>query len=58
MPCRLDSPDDSIPKSGMAVLPSNTQPASRMRAGAGASAACGGAWSLARVPIGAGSPWV
>jgi hypothetical protein len=57
-PCRLERPDDSMPKSGMVVLPRITQPASRARAAGGASALCGAASSLARVPIGAGSPRV
>src|SRR5712692_8682226 len=42
----------------MVVLPRITQPASRSRAAGGASAACPGASSLARVPIGDGSPRV
>ena len=42
----------------MVVLPRITQPASRAREAGGASAVCGGASSLARVPIGAGSPRV
>src|SRR5207237_9295712 len=37
----------------MVVLPRSTQPASRTRAAGGASAACGGASPLARVPIAA-----
>src|SRR5690349_19399843 len=42
----------------MVVLPRMTQPASRARAAGGASAGWGGASSLARVPIGEGSPLV
>jgi hypothetical protein len=58
MPWMLESPEDSMPKSGMVVLPRITQPPSRTRAAGGASAACGGASSFALVPIGAGSPLV
>jgi hypothetical protein len=58
MPCRLETPEESMPKSGMVVLPRITQPASRTRAAGGASALCDGASSFARVPIGAGSPRV
>ena len=54
----LDSPEDSMPKSGMVVLPRITQPASRSLAEGGASAGCGVASSFALVPIGAGSPLV
>src|SRR5258705_4027858 len=42
----------------MVVLPRIPAPASRMRAAGGASSACAGASSFARVPIGAGSPRV
>src|SRR5258708_5564070 len=58
MPCMLDSPEDSMPKSGIVVLARITQPASRSRAAGGASAGCGAASSFALVPIGAGSPLV
>src|SRR5262245_36048635 len=57
-PWMLDSPEDSMPKSGMVVLPRITQPASRTRAAGGASAGCGAVSWFAAVPIGAGSPLV
>src|SRR5258708_36953669 len=57
MPCMLDSPEDSIPKSGIVVLPRITQPASRTRAAGGASAAAGTS-SVAAVPSGDGTPAV
>ena len=57
MPCTEELPDDSMPKSGIVVLPSSTQPASRARAADGASSALG-AMELAAQPIGAGSPLV
>src|ERR1700730_10079863 len=55
MPCRLETPDASMPKSGIVVLPSRTQPASRSRAAGGASAALG-VMSPAAVPTGVGMP--
>ena len=58
MPWMLDTPADNMPKSGMVVLPRITQPASRSLAAGGASAGCGAASSFARVPMGAGSPFV
>src|SRR5271169_2919809 len=58
MPWMLERPEDSMPKSGIVLLPRITHPASRSRAAGGESADCGGASSLARVPIGAGSPLV
>src|SRR5215831_18622273 len=56
VPCRLESPDDSMPKSGIVVLPNKTQPASRTRAVGGASEALG-VMSPAAVPKGAGMPF-
>src|SRR5690606_39717715 len=56
-PCRLETPEASMPKSGMVVLPRKTQPASRSRATGGASARPG-VMSPAAVPIGAGQPFV
>ena len=58
MPWMLDRPDESMPKSGIVVLPRITQPASRTRAAGGASAGWGAASSFAFVPMGAGSPFV
>ena len=55
MPCRLETPEASMPKSGIVVLPSSTQPASRRRAAGGASAALG-VMSPAAVPTGVGMP--
>jgi hypothetical protein len=52
-----DSPEDSMPKSGIVVLPTSTQPASRTRAAGGESTVFG-ARSFAPVPTGAGSPRV
>src|ERR1700675_4411313 len=55
MPCRLETPDASMPKSGIVVLPRRTQPASRSRAVGGASDALG-VMSPAAVPTGVGKP--
>src|SRR5262245_50216832 len=55
IPCRLETPDASMPKSGIVVLPSSTQPASRTRAVGGASVSLG-VMSPAAVPTGAGKP--
>jgi len=55
MPCRLETPDDSIPQSGIVVDPSTTAPDSWTRAVTGASAAAGGAWVPA-TPEGIGMP--
>ena len=56
VPCKLDMPDDSMPKSGIVVLPMSTQPASRTRAAGGASTALGVMSPLA-VPTGVGTPF-
>src|SRR5215204_1512486 len=55
MPCRLERPEASMPKSGIVVLPRRTQPASRSRAVGGASAALG-VMSPEAVPTGVGRP--
>ena len=57
MPCSDEVPEDSIPKSGMVVLPTITHPASRTRAATGESTSLG-ALLPAAVPMGAGSPRV
>ena len=54
---KLDSPDDSMPRSGIVVLASRIAPASRSRAAGGASAAAGTS-SVAAQPSGTGTPRV
>jgi len=55
-PCRLETPEESIPRSGMTVVPSSTPPASRLRAVAGPSHGSGGASAKAALPDGRGRP--
>ncbi len=55
--CRLETPEDIIPKSGIVVLAKMTAPSSLSRAAAGASAS-EIVWGVAAVPIWYGSPAV
>src|SRR4051794_13534186 len=55
MPCRLETPDDSIPQSGMTVDPRTTPPDSRSRAVTGASMS-GTTGTTPAVPQGIGTP--
>src|ERR1700730_18113678 len=54
---KLESPDDSMPESGMVVFAERVAPASRRRAAGGASAAAGTSLTLA-APSGTGWPLV